>query len=116
MKANTLVVIDYDTQKTPSVIETLSGTYDILFVAFSRLPELPVAARGIISTIVLCLKPDAAVLHQLTRLRNARPELPIVLMSPQPPPADVARAMQAGATHYLDLADDDNPLSKWLYN
>ena len=116
MKANTLVVIDYDTQKTPSVIETLSGTYDILFVAFSRLPELPVAARGIISTIVLCLKPDAAVLHQLTRLRNARPELPIVLMSPQPPPADVARAMQAGATHYLDLAADDNPLSKWLYD
>ena len=115
MCTKTLLIVDYDTQKTLSLVETLTDSYDILFVAFSRLPELPVSARKILATIVLCTKPDDAVLHQLKTLREARPELPIVLLSPKPPTAEVTAALQAGATDYFDLADNYAALTAWLF-
>ena len=115
MIAKTLVVVDYDTQKTPSIIEQLTNNYDVLFVAFNRLPDLPVPTRQILSAIFLCTKPDTLLLHQIAMLQNVRPDLPIVVMSPQPTPDDVANALHSGARHYLNLAADGDLLAQWLY-
>ena len=110
----TIVLVDYNTQEVPLVLESLTDLYDVLLVSFSRLPDIPTPVRNVLAIVILCIKPDEETLLSIVTLRTCYPDVKIVVLSPQPTPDMVAEAVSIGANNYLDLAADNLRLAHCL--
>jgi DNA-binding SARP family transcriptional activator len=107
MLRKTVVVVDYDTQEIPRVLDSLGGLHDILVVGFNRLPEMPMPVRRVLAIVFLCTKPDEDVLQSILMLRTCYADLKIIVISPQPTLSMVAQTVVMGANDYLNLANED---------
>ena len=114
MLQKTIVVVDYNTQEIPRVLESLIDLYDLLLVSFSRLPDISTPVRNVLAIVILCTKPDEEVLMNVMTLRACYPDVKIIVMSPQPTPDMVAQTISIGANNYLDLAADNLRLASCL--
>ena len=110
----TIVLVDYNTQEVPRVLESLTDLYDVLLVSSSRLPDIPAPERNVLAIVILCIKPDEEVLLGVMTLRTCYPDLKIVVLSPQPNPDMVAQTVSVGANNYLDLAATNLRLANCL--
>ena len=114
MPQKTIVVVDYNTQEVPRVLDSLTEFYDVLLIAFNRLPDISTPVRNVLALIVLCTKPDEEVLGNVMTLRACYPDLKIVVLSPQPTTDMVTQAVAIGADKYLDLAAENLRLTQCL--
>jgi two-component SAPR family response regulator len=114
MMRKTIVVVDYNTHAVPCVLDSLTGTYDVLLASFSHLPDISMPVHRVLALVLLCRKPDDEVLQSLMTLRACYMDLKIVVLSPQPMPDMIAQSVEMGANHYLDLAADDLRLAAYL--
>ena len=58
----TIVLVDYNTQEVPRVLDYLTDSYDVLLVSFRRLPDIPTPIRNVLAIVILCIKPDEETL------------------------------------------------------
>ncbi len=114
MLRKTIVIVDYDTQEIPRIMDGLVGLHDILIVGFNRLPDLPMSASRVLALVVLCTKPDDDVLQSLKTLRVCYNDLKIIVISPQPTPSMVAQTVLAGANEYFNFSNEELELGEYL--
>ncbi len=110
----TIVLVDYNTQEVPRVLEYLTDSYDVLLVSFSRLPDISTPIRNVLAIVILCIKTDEETLITVMTLRTCYPEVKIVVLSPQPTPDMVAQSVSVGVNNYFDLAAGNLRLAKCL--
>ncbi len=110
----TIVLVDYNTQEIPRVLESLTDSYDVLLVSFSRLPNISTPYQKVSGIVILCTKPDEEILSNVMMLRTCYSDVKIIVMSPQPTPDMVAQSVSVGANNYLDLAGDNLRLTNCL--
>jgi two-component SAPR family response regulator len=111
----TIVIIDYNTHKLTDLLDTLTETYPVSVVSPQHLSDLPIPTAKILSVVILCMTPDAAVLQAIQKLKMYHGHLAIAILSPKPSTVMITETLTAGATDYFDLSEDEPiRLFNWL--